>query len=176
VRYPSDTDRGGRKGGTRLLGVAKKMGIFDGIENVEAEGASSLRQYFEPGCYVVTIERVFLHEKRLGGGKLFIVETIVNESDNLNIKPGEQHNWAQSFAIPYALPRIKSFIGAAMGLCPQKQLKEINAKVTEAVCNKAVGSENPLRSKKLKLTCIGKTTSKGKLFVQHVWGPHDQAR
>jgi hypothetical protein len=49
------------------------MGVFDGIEHVAAEGRSSLRQYFEPGNYSVTIDRVFLHEKRLGGGKLFIV-------------------------------------------------------------------------------------------------------
>jgi hypothetical protein len=140
------------------------MGVFDGIENVIAEGTSSLRQYFEPGNYTVTIERVFLHEKRLGGGKLFIVETKVNESDNPNIKPGEQRNWVQSFAIPSALPRVKSFIGAALGFCAKDN------KVNPAVCNHTVSLENPLKGKKVNLTCINKTTQSGKQFTQHVWG------
>jgi hypothetical protein len=144
------------------------MGVFDGIEHVAAEGGS-LRRYFEEGNYVVTIESVYLFEKRLGGGKLFIVETTVDESDNPNIKPGEQRNWVQSFAIPSALPRIKSFIGAAMGLCPHRQLKEINNQVTATVCDSVVSIENPLRNRKVKLACVGKTTSKGKEFVQHIW-------
>src|SRR5580700_5010036 len=105
------------------------MGVFDGIEHVAAEG-TSLRQYYKPGHYTVTIDSVFLYERRLGGGKLFIVETIVNESNNPDIKPGDRRNWVQSFALPSALPRIKSFIGAAMGLCPQRQLKDINIKIT----------------------------------------------
>ena len=141
------------------------MGVFDGIENVYAEGTSSLRQYFEPGFYTVAIERVFLHEKRLGGGKLFIVETQVLESDNPNIKPGEKRNWVQSLAMPSALPRIKTFIGAALGLDPQ----DINGKVNASICNHAVSAENPLKGKKLTLTCINKPTGAGKQFTQHGW-------
>ena len=145
------------------------MSIFDGIEHVAAEGTSN-RQYFEPGKYTVTIDSVLLYERRLGGGKLFIVETTVDESDNPNIKPGEPRNWVQSFALPSALPRIKSFIGAAIGLCPQRQLKEINERVDKAVCDGSVGLDNPLRGHRLKLTCISKTTRAGKEFVQHSWG------
>lgn len=145
------------------------MGIFDGIEHVAAEGTSN-RQYFGPGNYVVTIDSVFIHERRLGGGKLFIVETTVAESDNPHIRSGEARNWAQSFALPSALPRIKSFIGAAMGLCPKRQLKDINNKITAAVCNESVGPTNPLRGKKLRLNCTGKITTTGKEFVQHSWG------
>ena len=145
------------------------MSIFDGIEHVAAEGRSN-RQYFEPGKYTVTIDAVFLYERRLGGGKLFIVETTVDESDNPTIKPGEQRNWVQSFARPSALARIKSFIGAAIGLCPQRRLKEINERVDKAVCDGSVGSDNPLRGHRLKLTCTSKTTRAGKEFVQHAWG------
>jgi len=148
------------------------MSIFDGIENVAAEG-TSLKQYFSSGNYQVTINSVFLHEKRLGGGKLFIVETTVDESDNPNIKPGEHRNWVQSFSIPSALPRIKSFIGSAYGLCPQRQLKDINTKITAAICNEVVGPNNPLRGKKLLLTCVSKNTKAGKEFVQHVWGAYE---
>ena len=144
------------------------MSIFDGIENVAAEGTSN-RQYFEPGKYTVTIDAVFLYERRLGGGKLFIVETTVDESDNTHIKSGEQRNWVQSFGLPSALPRIKSFIGAAIGLCPQRQLKEINQRVDKAVCDSSVGPSNPLQGHKLRLTCTSKITQKGKEFIQHSW-------
>lgn len=146
------------------------MSVFSGIEHVSAEGTSSARQYFEEGNYVVEINSVFLHEKRLGGGKLFIVETTIKESNNPRIKPGEQRNWAQSMANSYALPRIKSFIGAALGLCPKRQLKDINAHVTSAVCDQAISPENPLRGKKLKLCCTNKLTRSGKEFTQHNWG------
>lgn len=149
------------------------MSVFSGIEHVSAEGTSSSRQYFEPGNYLVTIDSVFLHERRLGGGKLFIVETTINESDNPNIKAGEQRNWVQSFALPSALPRIKSFIGAALGLCPKRQLKNINEQVTAAACNQVISTENPLQGKQISLSCLSKITSKGKEFIMHNWEPHE---
>jgi hypothetical protein len=145
------------------------MSIFDGIEHVAAEGTSN-RSYFEPGNYTVSIASVFLHEKRLGGSKLFIVETTVHESNNPNIRPGEQRNWVQSFALPTALARIKSFIGAAIGLCPKRQLNEINAKISSTLCNQVISPENPLQGKRLKLICTAKTTRIGKEFIQHAWG------
>ena len=95
------------------------MYVFEGIEHVSAEGTAS-RNYFESGKYVVEINKVYLHEKRLGG-KLFIVETTIIESNNSNISPGEQRNWVQRVDNEFALPRIKAFIGAAMGFCPRRQ-------------------------------------------------------
>ena len=106
------------------------MSVFEGIEHVSAEGTSN-KEYFQPGQYVVTIQSVFLHEKRLGGGKIFIVETTVNESDNPNIKPGEQRNWVQSLSLPSALPRIKAFIGAAFGICTKTKSKELRQSIPE---------------------------------------------
>lgn len=141
------------------------MSVFEGIEHVSAEGTSN-RQYFETGRYAVTIDSVFLHEKRLGGGKLFIVETTVNESDNPNIKPGDQRNWVQSFALPSSLPRIKAFIGAAMGISP----RDINAKITKDICYDVVSHKNPLHGYKLSLKCAAKKTQTGKDFTQITWG------
>lgn len=138
------------------------MGVFDGIEHVVAEGTSSLRQYFEPGNYTVAIEQVFLHEKRLGGGKLFIVETKVIDSDNPHIKPGEQRNWVQSLALPYALPRIKAFIGAALG--------DINKTINTELCEFIVGVKNPLAHNIVILKCLSKTSKSGKNFISHIWG------
>lgn len=144
------------------------MNIFEGIEHVLAEGIAN-RQYFEPGNYVVTIDTVFIFEKRLGGGKLFIVETVVTESDNPNINPGDKKNWVQSLSLPSALPRIKTFLGASMGLCTKSQLKEINSSVTTDVCNEAISPKNPLKGKILKLECIDKISRNGKKFTQHLW-------
>lgn len=145
------------------------MSIFSGIEHVVAEGASN-RQYFEPGKYTVSIDSVFLYERRLGAGKLFIVETTVQESTNLNIQAGEQRNWVQSLSLPPALPRIKSFIGAALGICPYRQIKKLNEKVTSEICNDAISAQNPLSGKKLRLECVAKTTRAGKEFIHHSWG------
>jgi len=144
------------------------MGVFDGIEHVAAEGTSS-RQYFAPGQYTVTIDKVFLHEKRLGGGKLFIVETTVVESDNAHIKPGDKRNWVQSFTLPSALPRIKSFIGAAKGLCPSRQLQEINQQITSQVCENTVSAANPLGGKQLRLLCTNKISRLGRDFTHVQW-------
>ncbi|MCA9508988.1 MAG: hypothetical protein KC505_11255 [Myxococcales bacterium] len=146
------------------------MTVFAGIEHVSAEGTSN-RQYFEPGNYIVEIDSVFLHEKRLGGGKLFIVETTVKESDNPNIKPGEQRNWIQSLALPSALPRIKAFIGAAIGLCPSRQLNEINSRITSQLCDEVVSVDNPLKKHVLSLRALSKKTRAGKDFTHVIWGP-----
>lgn len=144
------------------------MGIFDGIEHVAAEGTSS-RQYFEQGNYIVTIDSVFVYERRLGGAKLFIVETTVNESDNPNIKPGEQRNWVQSFALPSAMPRIKAFLGAAKGFCPSRQLQEINQQINLQVCEEAVNPANPFRGTRLKLICTKKISRSGREFNHVQW-------
>ena len=149
------------------------MSVFSGIEHVSAEGTSSARQYFEEGNYVVEINSVFLHEKRLGGGKLFIVETTIKESNNPRIKPGEQRNWAQSMANSYALPRIKSFIAAAVGLCPKTQSDVIDDKVDAAFCNTVIGPQNPLKGRRTALTCINKVTRSGKNFTHLLWGAYE---
>jgi hypothetical protein len=145
------------------------MSVFEGIEHVSAEGTSN-RNYFLPGSYTVEIDSVFLYEKRLGGGKLFIVETTVKNSDNPESKVGEQRNWVQSLALPSALPRIKAFIGSALGYCPRRQNKELNTKVTSNICNDSIGPKNPLKGKLLNLECIAKKTQAGKDFTQAIWG------
>jgi hypothetical protein len=144
------------------------MNVFEGIEHVSAEGTSN-RLYFEPGRYVVEIDTVHVKEKRLGG-KLFIVETTIKESDNPNIKPGDRRNWVQSLSNEYALPRIKSFLGAAKGFCPKKQLAEVNKNITKSVCDHAVSIENPLKGRILSVECLGKITKTGKAFTHANWG------
>ena len=145
------------------------MSIFEGIDDVLAEGTFD-RQYFEAGKYQVDIERVFVHTKKLGGGKLFIVETQVIRSDNPNIRPGEQRSWVQSMDSFYALPRIKAFIGAFLGYSPKTQIQEINQEVTAEVCNGIVGDESLLAGKRLSLNCTLKKTKAGKDFTHVAWG------
>jgi hypothetical protein len=144
------------------------MSVFDGIEHIAPESIAN-KQYFEEGNYIVQIESLFLYEKRLGGGKLFIAETLVKESDNPNIKPGEKRNWVQSLNMPSALPRIKTFLGVCMGFCSKSQIKEINSKINTQVCDKAVGPQNPFRGKVLRLECINRTSKMGKVFTQTQW-------
>jgi hypothetical protein len=144
------------------------MSVFEGIEHVSAEGTSN-REYFTPGRYTVIINTIQIKDKRLGG-KLFIVETTIKESDNPSIKVGDNRNWVQSLSNEYALPRIKSFIGAAKGFCPKTQIKEINKNITKAVCDDVVSIENPLCGHIVSVECIGKITKTGKAFTQAIWG------
>jgi hypothetical protein len=144
------------------------MSDFDGIEQVPAEGATS-HHYFEPGNYLVEIERVLLHKKRIGGGKIFIVETTIKNSDNPSINPGEKRNWVQSLNNEYALPRIKAFIGTAIGLCPNKKASELNSTVTRELCHRVISEENPLAKKLVAIKCILKKTRTGKDFIQAQW-------
>ncbi len=141
------------------------MSVFKGIEHVSAEGTSN-RQYFEEGNYIVEIDKVLLHEKILNGSKLFIVETTIIESDNPNIKPGEQRNWVHSLALRSPLPAIKSFIGAAIGLCPRRHFDDFNTKVNEEFSLHVISPANPLRGRKVALSVKDRN---GKKFPKVTW-------
>lgn len=146
------------------------MSMFAGIENTKAavEGVS---QYFEEGKYRVQIDNTFIHRKRLGG-HLFIVETTVLESSNPEVLPGETRNWVQSFEFESAMARIKTFIGAAKGFCPRRQLTEINREITQSVCDDVVSGSNPLKGVALDLECVTKRSKKtDKDFNVHMWFP-----
>lgn len=143
---------------------------FSGVDNVKPT-AESYRGYFLPGKYKVRLENVLIHSKRLGG-KLFIVETEVLESNNPEILAGETRNWVQPMDVDAAMPRIKTFMGAAHGFCPKRNLDALSKFVTKEVCEQAVSNENPLKGKELKLECHNKKSIKtGKDFTVHLWLP-----
>ncbi|MEI6807024.1 MAG: hypothetical protein WCK49_11085 [Myxococcaceae bacterium] len=144
--------------------------IFSAVDNVNPTSESN-RSYFLPGKYKVRLENVLIHKKRLGGN-LFVVETTCLESDNPEILPGETRNWVQPMDTDAAMPRIKTFMGAAHGFCPKRNLDALSKFVTKEVCEKAVSDENPLKNKELKLECHNKKSMKtGKDFTVHLWLP-----
>jgi hypothetical protein len=143
---------------------------FSGVDSVKP-AAESTRSYFLPGKYKVRLENVLIYKRRLGG-KLFIVETEVLESSHPDIQPGETRNWVQPMEVDAAMPRIKTFMGAAHGFCPKRNLDALSKFVTKEVCDAAVSPENPLKGKELKLECHNKKSIKtGKDFTVHLWLP-----
>ncbi len=143
---------------------------FPGVDSIKPASESN-RSYFLPGKYKVRLENVLIHKKRLGG-KLFIVETEVLESSHPDIQVGETRNWVQPMDVDPALPRIKTFMGAAHGFCPKRNLDALCEFVTKEVCEKAVSAENPLKGKELRLECHNKKSLKsGKDFTVHLWLP-----
>lgn len=131
----------------------------------------SQKQYFLPGRYCVKLENILLHKKRLGG-HVFIVETRVLESDNAEIKPGEQRNWVQPLEADAAISRIKCFMGVTQGLDPRRQIDEINKKITGNLCEDVVSGKIPTKNIELSLECFNKRSTKtGKDFTIHAWAP-----
>lgn len=147
--------------------------MFSEIENTKAVSESP-KNYFLPGKYKVQIDVVHIHKKLLGG-HLFLVETVVLESDNPEIEKGERRNWAQPFEMVAAMPRIKCFVGAAHGYCPKRNLDGLNKFVTKAICDHAVSPENPLAGVVMNLECHNKKSMRtGKDFTVHMWLPGEE--
>ena len=150
------------------------MSVFEGIEEISPETATgSNHAYFEAGVYKVTIKDIFIHKKRIGTGRLFIAETIVETSTNDEIESGEQRNWVVSLELPNSLPRIKAFIGAAYGYDARKDYNLLQKNITQKVCDAVVSSNNPIAGKSVSLTCINKTSQAGKDFLMHQWTPNN---
>lgn len=151
------------------------MNAFSGMDQVQTQSNTS-SSYFGPGKYEVCLDKVILKEKRLGG-EVFIVETTVMKSSNPAIRPGEKRSWVQSMHQPSALPRVKLFAGAAAGYDPDKQIDDINSKITEKACAHMVSEANPLAGKILILECVNKPSQKtGKPFTIHNWAPAQETR
>ena len=147
--------------------------ILDGIDTATAN-RDTQKQYFLPGRYRVRLENILLHKKRLGG-HVFIVETRVLDSDNPEIRSGEQRNWVQPLEIDTAMPRIKCFIGVTQGLDPNRQINEINKTVTGKLCEDVVSGKIQTKNTELFLECFNKRSSKtGKDFTIHAWAPTEK--
>jgi hypothetical protein len=145
--------------------------VFRGIEDVKPEVPGGMpHTYFEAGTYVVEIQNVFLHKKYLSPTRLLIVETIVKESSNPAVQIDQQRNWVINLDSPYALSRIKSFIGAAIQLDPKKDFFKIQKEITAQVCDDVI-EKNKLKEKILRLICTKKKSQKGKPYLGFQWQP-----
>ena len=147
------------------------MGLFDGIGKVDATTSPI---YFLSGSYIVEVIKCFTMTSRKKDD-LFIVETLILESDNGERKPGTKASWCVNFKQDAALGNIKGFVAACNGIKPTDN-ERVNDEITDEICEFAVDEkDNPLAGVKLKLVCVNKKTKEDKDFTVHMWDPIEEA-
>lgn len=159
------------------------MGTFSGIDEKSVSVGGS---YFQPGRYRVKIEGVKV-QKSLKGKLLWIIETLVNESNNPDIKVGSHYSQVIDINNMMGFPNIKGFIAAATGFDASKyDNEELNAEICEAwkelvgkdieleeICEYVSGEDQPLTAAdtELDLECINVLTKEKRDFTKHIWRP-----
>lgn len=133
------------------------MSVFAKVNEARAtEGG----RYFEPGNYVVLINRI-KHGETRKGVDFFVVETKVLESDCAAIPAGSECSWMVTLDKDAALGNIKSFAMAATG-CADNE-------VDEAGILELVSDRQPLAGQVMRVEAFNKPTRDGKPFTRVKW-------
>jgi len=161
------------------------MGLFSGVGQAKVTQGGI---YFEPGNYLVEIQRVCAIRSQKDRKDYFIVEAKILESDCPTRKPGTVASQAIDISNVMGPVNIKAFLAAAMGIDPADQDAveealgvELDArgKVAkdkgEEAAEYATSEENPLEGLKLRLNCAEIRTQKGNPFTKHNWRPLEEA-
>lgn len=122
-----------------------------------------------PARYKVAIKRVHTITSRKKED-LFIVEAKILESDCPDRPEGMGCSWVVNMKQDAALGNIKGFIAAANGIDPSSE-EEVDAEVTEEVCETVVSNANPLEGTEVGLECVMIKTREDKDFTLHRWYP-----
>lgn len=134
------------------------MSIFDEINKAKVFGSG---QYFGAGEYLVTVNSI----KFLDGYKarFFIVECLVDESDNPNCVAGRSYSYVINLDRKETGPgNVKAFLAQALGEDPENE--EIN---WGALAQKACSEENPMGGLQLKLSAFERKTKEGGTYTVH---------
>lgn len=141
------------------------MGFFTGIEQAQMSQGGI---YYEVGRYRAKINAVKMITSGRDNSLKFVVETTVLASTN-PIRPA---GMGVSYVVPQkfmgARGMIKEFIAAAMQVDP-RNIEQVNAEVTEAVCEMVVGPTNPLAGQEVDLEVT--PAAPGKNWCKHHWFP-----
>jgi len=153
------------------------MGIFKGIDKAEVTGGS---QYFLPGKYKVKVDVVKLVQSRKSLADLFVVETTVIESNNIERPSGSRASQVIKMGEVMSLPNIKKFLGAAVGVDAtsasandgiEKAFSDATGRrmSIEDCAEYVVSAENPMGEIELRLECVEIETKRGTPFTKHNW-------
>lgn len=138
------------------------MGIFDKITDTEV---SKQGIYFQPGDYIVSIEKCKTIQTRKNGAA-FVVECSILESGNPSRPAGSSCDFmAQVERFDSAMKDVKAFLASAMGLDPldptisqHGHRNHIKPEFVEYVCS----DSNPLKGRQLAVHCFSKITKEAK--------------
>jgi hypothetical protein len=137
------------------------MGIFSGVREAKVtEGG----RYIEPGNYIVEIQRCKEGETRKKV-EFFVAECRILESDNSNMKPGEEASWMVTADKDATVGNLKHFAMATTG-CTEDE-------VDEAGLKEIVSERNPLAGLKMRVYAYNKPTQAGKPFTRVKWIAYD---
>lgn len=152
-------------------------GAFSGIGTAQI-GMGGV--YFKDGKYVVQVLRVFMLKSR-NREDLFIVETVILWSTNLERPAGMKCSWVVNMKLDAALGNIKEFLAACNGADPRNEsevrlvFQDAQGRdTTEAMAELSVSPDNPLAGVQVCLdaTTKEKKTKPGEVFTLHTWSPY----
>lgn len=157
------------------------MGLFSKIEDAKV---SKRGQFFKPGNYRVEILAMKIVESQQNGTPYCVIETKVLESNNDEIKVGDEKSEVIDMTNVMGKSNVKAFIAAVSGVEPTSAdaneqickywVKRLGQDVTlEQICELAVSDGNPLEGYKMELTCVEVPTKKDGVFTRHNWRPRD---
>lgn len=156
-------------------------GRFKGIKETKVFKTG---QFFKEGKFRVKIKAVKWIVSAVDKDEYFIIETEVLESNNIEIKVGDERSHVINMGNVMGLPNVKGFVAAVSGVDPAAT--EINDLVQaywskqlgeyidfEQVCELICSDTNPLKDEEMELTCFMTKTREGNDFTKHVWEPRD---
>lgn len=131
------------------------MGVFGGIkESKYSEGGV----YVLPGVYKVAVTAC-KHIKTRKGQEAFVVEMLVQESNNPERMPGSSMSWMVTMDKEPALGNIKQFLKTI--------LEAEEDQIDESVVLYAVDEkENPLAGKEVRISATNITTKSNRPFTK----------
>lgn len=133
---------------------------FKGINESSKKGYG----YFKPGHYELTVDYITV-ATNFAGIASFLVEFVVDKSDNPEIPAGTKRTWMQKLAPDtIAKPVLKAFISELCGLSPEQEKTMV-----EELCNKAISKDNPLKGTKVKVEFFMKKTKSGGDWTEARW-------
>lgn len=151
------------------------MGMFDGLKNAKVfEQGEKLPE----GTHLVKIEKVESKKSNRNGQPLYIVEYICLWTDapydavtGKGAKLGKRYSWVQDFKdTNVALPQLKQFFFAILGVSPEKNRAEydaVEAKIEEIA--EASVSQGYLNGQVVEVTTKGVKTKSGQDFLRHTF-------
>jgi hypothetical protein len=127
------------------------------MSKVKGSRSSEGGIYVEPGAYVCEVTKVKAGQTRAGVDN-FIVELLIQESNNPNRKPGTLMDWYVDLSKEPALGNVKHFVMVATS-CTEEEISE---EVITMICSEA----NPLKGTVLRVAASNIKTKAGRDFTK----------
>jgi hypothetical protein len=139
-------------------------------------------KYLKDGEYKLKLLKMYTIETRKKGAAL-IVDFLVMESSNDEIKEGTKRNWYQGLQDKdIAFPAVKEFMQALydVNLEDSEEVEEFEDNL-DGILEKATlekwqnldDKKHPLHGKTIAVECYTKETKNGQDFTVHTWSPWD---